>query len=145
LSPSPARSGFTLIEVLVTLVILSVGLVMVLRALDTSVVALDEARYAVVAERTIREKMSEVESLAGEGGTFALQSAGGRFATDDGFVGEMMVEGVEGSVNAGGKRGTEGQLFRVTVALERKVFKTRYAASTYMWVNVTDKPEEEAQ
>jgi len=127
--------------VLVTLVILSVGLVMVLRALDTSVVALDEARFAMVAERTIREKMGDMESLARDGGTLALASAAGRFATEDGLAGETVVESVEETGNeAGGERG--GQLVRVSITLERQVFRTRYSASTFMWVESTHQPED---
>ena len=52
-------AGFTLIEVLVTLVILSTGIVVVLQAFDVAVAALGEARDTLWANAIVREKLAE--------------------------------------------------------------------------------------
>jgi len=53
--------GFTLVEVLVTLVILSTGIVLVLRAFETSLVALGDARDNLWAVNLMRQKTAEAE------------------------------------------------------------------------------------
>ncbi|MFC1452765.1 prepilin-type N-terminal cleavage/methylation domain-containing protein [Verrucomicrobiota bacterium] len=66
-------AGFTLIEVLIALVILSTGIVLVLRAFDTSIVALSESRDELRSDMLIREKLASVRS----GGRETLRAAGG--------------------------------------------------------------------
>ncbi|MGQ9660806.1 MAG: type IV pilus modification PilV family protein [Kiritimatiellia bacterium] len=53
----PCGAAFTLIEVLVAVVILSTGIVLVLRAFDASVVALSEARDTMRAAALLRERI----------------------------------------------------------------------------------------
>lgn len=64
------RRGFTLIEVLITLVILSTGIVIVLEAFQTSLVALNAAREHLRATSLLEQKTSEIglEVLAGTRG-----------------------------------------------------------------------------
>jgi type II secretion system protein I len=70
----PRVSAFTLIEVLVSLVILSAGIVMVLRAFETSLVALAESRDSLRATMIIKERMAEYE-IAALAGANAFQAA----------------------------------------------------------------------
>jgi len=65
--PDRGHLGFTLIEVLITVIILSVGIVLVLQAINASANGLDIARDATTAMIVIKDKVSEVEaaSLAG--------------------------------------------------------------------------------
>jgi type II secretion system protein I len=56
--------GFTLIEVLVALVVLSTGIVAVLRALDTATVALGEARDSLQATLLMEKKLAEASAAA---------------------------------------------------------------------------------
>lgn len=55
------RSGFTLVELLVSLVILSTGIVVVLEAFQTSLVALAESRDALLSDILTREQLTLVE------------------------------------------------------------------------------------
>jgi prepilin-type N-terminal cleavage/methylation domain-containing protein len=62
---SDRREGaFTLIEVLVSVAILSVGMVMVLQALQRSIVFLGDARDCVWANRIVSEKIEETRLSA---------------------------------------------------------------------------------
>ena len=61
------RAAFTLIELLVTIVILSTGIVLVLRAFESSVVALGESREVLYGTMLAREKLTEIESSLKEG------------------------------------------------------------------------------
>ena len=56
-----ARSGLTLVEVLVAVVILSFGIVAVLVAFQQTLSALGTARDAVYAGLLLREKMAEID------------------------------------------------------------------------------------
>lgn len=62
-------AAFTLIEVLVTLVILSTGIVLVLQAFETSLVALGDARDNLWGSFLMRQKMTEVELAFKTGST----------------------------------------------------------------------------
>jgi prepilin-type N-terminal cleavage/methylation domain-containing protein len=73
------RAAFTLIEILVTLVILSTGIVMVLSAFDSAVRALGESRDALWAVLILREDMSAAEGGALPGGRSPLNP---EFETD---------------------------------------------------------------
>jgi|GEM_PF-5606712 len=61
--------GFTLLEVLVTLVILSVGIVVVLQAFQTSIVALEAARDSLRMELLLKEYLAETEGAVRQSGS----------------------------------------------------------------------------
>ncbi|MCE9613171.1 MAG: prepilin-type N-terminal cleavage/methylation domain-containing protein [Lentisphaerae bacterium] len=67
--PSRGRGGFTLIEVLITLVILSTGIVVVLQAFQTSATALGASRDALYANHLLNVTMDELEQVGGGGVT----------------------------------------------------------------------------
>jgi len=67
--PRPrSSSAFTLIEILVTVVILSVGIVAVLSAFNQAVAALGASSEALAADRLITERMDALREAALEAG-----------------------------------------------------------------------------
>ena len=75
---SSLRRGFTLIEVLITLVILSTSIVLVLRAFGTAAAALGEVRDSVWASLLIREKLAAAAIAAEESGAAGFTTSSGR-------------------------------------------------------------------
>jgi prepilin-type N-terminal cleavage/methylation domain-containing protein len=74
------RSAFTLIEVLVTLAILSTGIVVVLQAFNTSLVALGESRDTLRAYDLLARRVAETElALREQGAEGASSVSEGRF------------------------------------------------------------------
>jgi len=69
-------SAFTLIEVLVTLVILSTGIVVVLHAFESSVTALGEARDVLNGTALARQKRVEIASELAAGGSMPTGASG---------------------------------------------------------------------
>lgn len=63
-SRASGRAGFTLIEVLIALVVLSTGIVIVLQAFQTSVSALGEARDAMRAAHLLQGKLQELGTMS---------------------------------------------------------------------------------
>lgn len=79
-SSCPVAEAFTLIEVLITLVILSTSLVLVLRAFGSAAAALGESRDSLWAGLLMKEKVAEVAMAAEDGSGAGLQSSSGRIA-----------------------------------------------------------------
>lgn len=73
------QSGITLIEVLLAVVVLSVGLVGVLRAYAVSVGALEISRDMINIIELLKEKMGDMEQTMIEQGGVSAGSASGRF------------------------------------------------------------------
>ena len=124
----PVRRGFTLIEVLVTVVILSIGIVAVLRAFQGSLTALDRSRSVIRAHMIIKEKIADLQLLA-------LQNKKGWLNTvprffdpkNKAFKGEMRVKQLRDSLD-----GTRS-MSEVTVIVWRENYdKARYSAATYI-------------
>jgi type II secretion system protein I len=113
--------AFTLIEVLVTLVILSTGIVLVLRAFETSLSALGEARDCLVESVLIRQKMSDLSVAARDPQTSELRSDRGVFSGRyDGYEWDLQVEKEDvavAGVPADGK--SSNTLNRVSLAVWR--------------------------
>lgn len=106
-------TGFTLIEVLVALVILSIGIVAVLRSFDTATVALADAREALQATLLAGEKLGEWKAAAA--GQAADPPVGAFAETFMGGVWEGSVE--LDAVSAGAA--VTNPLYRVRVQLMR--------------------------
>lgn len=73
------RSGFTLIEVLITLVILSTGIVLVLEAFQTSITALGISRDSMWSNILIKEKFAELRANELENEEFQIAPSSGDF------------------------------------------------------------------
>lgn len=71
--------GVTLVEVLLAVVVLSVGLVGVLRAYAASLGALEVSRETVITIELLKEKMADVEQEMIDQGGISAGSASGRF------------------------------------------------------------------
>jgi Tfp pilus assembly protein PilV len=131
LYPKPlSTSSFTLIEVLVTLVILSAGIVLVLRAFETSLVALGEARDTARAASLLRRAVGEAEAAAVENGERGLQAAGG-FA-DAGV--DWRVRTVVELESEAGRAGTSNAVYRVNAVAWREGLDRRYSSATLVRV-----------
>lgn len=132
---SPRIDGFTLIEVLISVVILSIGIVVVLQAFDTSLFALGVSRDTQRATMLIREKMAELEMSALEQDGIEPGSSSGRFLrTNKGFHWELQVTQVPRLIRlgaGGGEIGTDA-LNEVVVTVWRKGSDRRYSVVTYV-------------
>ncbi len=73
------NSGIMLVEVLLAVVILSIGIVGVLRAYATSIGALEISRDTVNTIELLKEKMADVEQDMIEQGGISAGSASGQF------------------------------------------------------------------
>lgn len=73
------EKGITLVEVLLAVVVLSVGLVGVLRAYAASIGALEVSRETAITIELLKEKMADVEQGMIEQGGISAGSASGQF------------------------------------------------------------------
>ena len=116
--PRASARGFTLIEVLVTLVILSTGIVLVLQAFETSAAALGEARRATRAMMLIESKLAEIEA-EDEG----AKAASGNFERPyESFRYRIEVKSAGGGRDAGYEK--------VVVTVWQEQTEVQYAVST---------------
>ena len=132
-APQSVCGAFTLIEVLISLVILSTGIVMVLRAFNTSLFALRESRNALIANILIRDKIEQARLAAFERGAAGLESQAGGFETIKNFEGEMRVDRLLTSWDG------SNTLNRVFVAVSEKNAQTKYDIVTYITTSKADK------
>jgi len=137
--PSARCSGFTLIEVLVAVVILSTGIVLVLRAFDTALVALHDSRDTLRANLILRSRLADIR-LAAAVGESELAALGGGFIADEDYRGRIRIETEHGDL--GGKR-DPGLLHRVTVTVWHEATAFRHTVVTY--VRTPPEPVEEEQ
>jgi type II secretion system protein I len=123
--------GFTLIEVLVSLVIVSVGLVMILRAFETALRAVGRSRDTLLASSLIREQLAEVEAELRETG--AWNGGDERFSEGRyrGFRRRTQVDGAGENAVSGV---SSGSLFEVRVTVWKEAYAVEQTASTYVFV-----------
>jgi prepilin-type N-terminal cleavage/methylation domain-containing protein len=130
-APCAAGAGaFTLIEVLVTLVILSAGIVLVLRAFETSLVALGEARDTARAATLLSRAVGEAEAAAVENGEAGLQAAGGFFDAGLDWRVRVAVE----LEHTAGRAGRTNAVYRVNALAWRDGLDRRYGSATLVRV-----------
>lgn len=85
-------SGFTLIEVLVSVVILSVGIVLILQAFSTAAVALGASRTASRSCYLIQKKMDDIQADSVLGRIEEGYSSGGFDGAFNNFVWRSAIE-----------------------------------------------------
>jgi type II secretion system protein I len=121
--------GFTLIEILVAVVVLSVGIVAVLGAFDVSLRAAERSRDAVLEAALLRERVQEVEAVLRATGSWEGAGEesfrGGRF---QGFRRRTVVE------TADMPAGSRGALYAVSVAAGREGRPFGQTAATLVFV-----------
>ena len=124
------RLGFTLIEVLISVVILATGIVVVLQAFNVSLVVLGESRNVMKANMLIMEKMAEIELSALRNGEIDAETSRGTFGEESGdYCWESKVTSLSGSGNSvldGGK------LNQIDITVWRERSTRRYSASTLL-------------
>lgn len=129
------RHGFTLIEVLISVVILSIGIVAALQAFNISLFALGASRDALRATMLIRGKMAELEMSVLEQGGIEPGSSSGRFlGANADFCWELQVGQVPRLAHretGGSEIGTDA-LNEVVVTVWRKDSDRRYSVVTYV-------------
>lgn len=126
--------SFTLIEVLITVVILSTGIISVLRAFEISLFALGKSRDSLWATMLIREKMAETEMTFLEEGHDAPLFSNGRFSglyKDFRWTMEtsQIREYPQASVSDGNQPDT---LNEVVVTVWRESSDREHSATTYL-------------
>ena len=123
--------GFTLIETLVAIVILSTGIVLVLRAFQTSAVALGEARDQAVAMTLIGRRFEAAEAYTLDHPGMAPRDDSGAFDPPyDRFLWQQETESAERAVGA--MAFSDEQLTCVRVAVWREGRRRRYVGETFV-------------
>ena len=112
--PARGAAGFTLIEVLITVVILAVGIVSVLRAFEVSLAALGEARDSLRTDRVISSRIAAIEVAALREDRSTL-SGGARRFSEDGVSGVARVRQID--AGPAGPKGERRTLYEVTVTV----------------------------
>lgn len=120
-------AGFTLLEVLVTLAILSTGIVFILSALSASTVAMEEGRDAMRLGILARDLLDRTAAALAQPGA-PLPQVSGRYAEpDEGCAWSLEVVSVPGTPT-----GSQA-LCRVSAAVWRESSGRRFAVETYMF------------
>jgi len=126
-------SGFTLIEILISVTILAIGIVAVLQAFNGSLSALSASRDAIKANMLAMNKMADLELSAISQGTLDSGSSSGAFeGEDDHYRWECGVENISAGITEGDALNT---LNRIDLAVWREGYLRRYAVSTYLLVS----------
>jgi len=132
--------GFTLIEVLVAIVILSTGIIVVLRAFETSVVALAEARDRMWATMLVGQKLAEAQAYVHEHPGALPPSGSGQFGGSyEAFRWQTTVGDAPGSISSANTACENSTLGYISVAVWREGTKRIFAGETFLRV----RPEEE--
>ncbi len=116
------KSGFTLIEAMLTVVVLAVGLIGILRAYQTSLSALGAGQENIAAFCLLGEKMSEVEQQAKEEKGLSAGTSRGEFKdTFENYEWEMEI-----------KSGPIADLNEAVLTVYYKDHPRRYSLATYV-------------
>ena len=133
------RRGFTLIEVLISVVILSTGIVVVLQGLHSSLSAMDASVEKTRSAILLRSKIVESQALALDGVAPTTLPPRGVFSSPyDDYLWQLDVipktspggDPVSGS--------NPGSFFEVGVSVWRKGSERQYSVSTLIYVAVPD-------
>ena len=132
--PTRSRLGFTLIEVLISVVILSAGIVLVLRALDASIIHLSISRDTLIAAALITDKIAETEGFALSPDGINPGISGGRFiGAYRGFRWEQRVKEVDGLTDIySSDLGLKHTLHEVCLSVWHEDSSRRYSATTFI-------------
>ncbi|MBN2301055.1 MAG: prepilin-type N-terminal cleavage/methylation domain-containing protein [Lentisphaerae bacterium] len=123
------RAGFTLIEVLVTVVILSVGIVLVLRSFEVALYALGQAKESIMANDIIASRITEIRLANVQDDGPDVGSFNGMF-TDrrKGFFGNCAITARMRSFDG------SNTLHEIRIEVWREALSRQYSAGTYLCV-----------
>jgi prepilin-type N-terminal cleavage/methylation domain-containing protein len=136
-----SRGGFTLIEVLIAVVILSTGIVVVLQALHSSLSALDCAVEKTRSAMLLQAKMGEAQAAARSGADPSTLGTSGRF--EDPFERYLwQLNSASAPLSGMGSGGSEqsGGLFDVNATVWREGRQRTYSAATRVYVRPESDP-----
>ena len=122
------KRGFTLIEVLVSIAILATGIVAVLRAFETSVTGLDEARQGMRIPRLMRGQLEKIRMAIVETGDWTEAPEGVFEAPYADYSWRMDRQ----TVQTGGKGKDQSDLVRLTVWVTRSGARGEYRTDTFV-------------
>jgi prepilin-type N-terminal cleavage/methylation domain-containing protein len=128
------RAGFTLVEVLISVVILSTGIVVVLQGLHASLSALDGAVEKTRSAMLLRTKIIEAQAAALDGNDPSSLTSSGLFSEPyDAYRWRLSVNKAPAAseVSTGSH---VGDLYEVGVAVWRDESPRRYTAATLVYV-----------
>ena len=126
------RQGFTLIEVLITLVILSTGIVLVLRAFGTAAAALGESRDGLWASLLAEEKIAEAIMAAEDDSAAGFAFSNGSLpAGGVEFLWRMRVQTIERLPSEMGAGNRPVVLNEMAVSIRRDGSTRERTATTY--------------
>lgn len=137
------QSGFSLIEVLIAVVILSVGIVGILQGMYSAVGVLDAAVDKTRASMLVRSRFSVARQAALDMQDLSGLTSNGEFEKPyEQYRWRMQVEDVQLS---GGAAGAEagavgGMLYKVEVLVWRIGSEREYSAATYVYIPLPQDP-----
>jgi len=118
------KKGFTLIEVLVTVIVLSVGIVGVLSAYQSLLSGLSSARDAIRADWIIRDRLAFIESSVAQSSTVDASQYSGSFSGSGGFEGNVTIDAIKSTPDG------SNSLSEVNVTVWRKGSMSQYSVTT---------------
>jgi len=125
-SSTALKKGFTLLEVLVTVIVLSIGIVGVLSSYQALLSGLSSARDVIRADWMISDRLSFIESSLAQSSSVDASQYSGSFSGPGGFEGNVTVEGIKATPNG------SNSLSEVNVTVWRKGSRSQYSVTTTM-------------
>lgn len=123
--------GFTLVELLVALVILSTGIVLVLQAFQSSLSALGAARDGLLSDMLVRQVLAEAEQEVRSRPAVTLASRAGRFVGE--YADFAWQREVQTEPAPAGLPGRIAPAMRLTVSVWRAGSSARQTVVTRFW------------
>ena len=128
------RSGFSLIEVLIAVVVLSTGIVVVLQGLHSSLSALDGAVDKTRAAMLLHAKLGEAQAAAFAGEDPSTLATSGSFQEPfDSYLWRLDVAAASLASGQSGGAGDSGELYEVDATVWREGGRRTYASSTLVY------------
>jgi prepilin-type N-terminal cleavage/methylation domain-containing protein len=132
------QAGFTLVEVLISVVILATGIVVVLQGLHASLSALDGSVEKTRSAMLLRNKIVEAQAAALDGADPSTLAASGSFKDPYDLYKWRYSVNQMNSPSAGTSGGDVGALYEVGVAVWRDESARMYTAATLVYVTPAD-------